>query len=370
VYVHVPFCGRRCSYCDFAIAVRRDTPVTEYVAGISAELRLRFPDVGGGWEVETIYLGGGTPSRLGAEGVRRLLDALGQHVALAPGGEVTLEANPEDVTAARASAWRAAGVTRLSIGAQSFDAAVLSWMHREHTADRTRQAVAAARDAGISEISLDLIFALPTNLRRSWEKDLDSALELAPDHLSLYGLTVEPRTPLGRWVARGETAEAPEEAYEREYLTADEVLRANGFEHYEVSNFAKPGRRARHNQAYWSGVPYVGVGPAAHEYDGESRRWNNPGYVAWSARIAAGIDPAEGAERLTADNRIAERVYLELRTAGGTVLNDEERPLVASWISAGWARQEGGRLVLTPAGWLRLDSLAVALANARSRVYI
>jgi oxygen-independent coproporphyrinogen III oxidase len=366
LYIHVPFCARRCSYCDFSIAVRRETPVAEYLTALAAELRLRFPQ-DGPWELDTLYLGGGTPSRLGGEGIARLLDLVREHASLATGAEVTIEANPDDVDAAAARAWATAGVNRLSLGVQSFDPGVLAWMHRLHDADAPRRAVAAARDAGITALSLDLIFSLPEFLQRDWSRDLDHALDLAPAHLSLYGLTVEPRTPLGRWAARGEVTESPEERYEEEYLEADRRLTAAGLEHYEVSNFGLPGSRARHNSSYWSGVAYAGLGPAAHEYDTARRRWNVAAYGEWARRLSAGADPIGGDELLTPENRTAEGVYLGLRTVDGLALTAAEVERVQPWIRAGWGNLDGGVLKLTPLGWLRLDALAADLTVIRSR---
>jgi oxygen-independent coproporphyrinogen-3 oxidase len=367
LYVHVPFCGRRCSYCDFAIAVRPRVPADEYLDGVCVELDRRYPP-GLPWSVDTIYLGGGTPSRLGGEGVARLLDLLRARVEPATDAEITIETNPEDVTAASVAQWSAAGVTRLSIGAQSFNGDVLAWMHRTHTADDTRRAIDTARDGGLTNLSLDLIFALPSGLQRSWSADLDAALALGPAHLSLYGLTVEPATPLARWVERGEVTEAGEDAYESEFLLAHEIAVAAGYEHYEVSNFARPGARSRHNSSYWSGVAYAGLGPAAHEFDGEgTRRWNTPEYTTWLRTLRVGGDPGAGEERLTADNKLAERTYLELRTADGAVLDAMDEPVVAAWVDQGWARRDAGRVTLTPRGWLRLDSLAADLTYARSR---
>ena len=368
VYVHVPFCARRCSYCDFSIAVRREVPVARYITGVADELQMRFPTEAASWDADTIYLGGGTPSLLGPGGIERLLAVLRSRIAFAADAEVTLEANPDDITETAAAAWRKAGINRLSIGAQSFDDGALRWMHRTHTTERIRTAVDGARSGGIESVSIDLIFALPAVLGRDWPRDLDSALGLGPDHISVYGLTVEPRTALGRWVARRDVAEAPEELYEAEFLDAHRVLTAAGYEHYEVSNYARPGQRARHNGAYWTGEPYIGLGPSAHGFDGRERRWNEPNYTAWLDRVAAGRDPVAGCETLTAANRTAERVYLELRTTRGTVLNEGETESARAWVQAGWARLEGSLLVLSPPGWLRLDTLAVALVNARSGV--
>jgi oxygen-independent coproporphyrinogen III oxidase len=367
VYLHVPFCSRRCSYCDFSIAVRREVPVDEYLSALAAELSTRF-GVQPRNEVDTVYLGGGTPSRLGGAGVARALDLVRRHFPLAPEGELTIEANPEDLTAQSAEAWVAAGVNRLSLGSQSFDDRALAWMHRTHDALAIERAVSVARAVGISNISLDLIFALPESVGRNFEDDVARLLALGPQHVSLYGLTVEPATPLGKWVASGATTERREEGYEEEFLAAHELLSAAGLEHYEVSNYGRPGFRSRHNSSYWAGVPYVGLGPSAHGFDGEVRRWNARHYAAWRDQLAEGRDPLDGEERLTADNRIAEQVYLGLRSDGGLQVDAREEALVTPWQRAGWTTLGAdGRLRCTAAGWLRLDSLAAALTHHRSR---
>src|SRR6266704_1009479 len=292
LYLHVPFCVRRCSYCDFSIAVRKRVPAGEYVDLIRRELELvraadpgltargsRAPELescpdeprgtlkdslsvaapgSADRGLDTLYLGGGTPSLLPPHAIHELLDAiLGKlripHSAFRTDVEVTLEANPEDVTLEHATAWRRAGVNRVSLGAQSFDDRVLRWMHRSHDAARIGDAVAMLRGAGIDNISLDLIFGLPAELERDWERDLERALSLLPSHPSLYGLTVEERTPLARWVSRGATAVPNDDRYAEEYLLAHRRLAASGYAFYEVSNAARDGHRSRHNSAYWSG---------------------------------------------------------------------------------------------------------------------
>ncbi|HEX5408608.1 MAG TPA: radical SAM family heme chaperone HemW [Gemmatimonadaceae bacterium] len=365
LYVHVPFCARRCSYCDFSIAVRRTVPVAAYVDALARELKVRF-GADGAREVDTLYLGGGTPSRLGGWGVAELMRVLRQHVTLAPSAEITLEANPDDITPDDAASWRAAGITRLSIGAQSFDDAALAWMHRTHDAARIAVAVHGARQAGFTDLSLDLIFALPEALRRDWRRDLTLALALEPTHLSLYGLTIEHGTPLARWRDRGLAIEAPDERYEREFLLAHELAVASGFEHYEVSNFGRPGFRARHNSAYWQQVPYAGVGPAAHGYDGTCRRWNVAAYEEWRRAVALSRDPLAGTEVLTAEQHAAERVYLGLRTIDGLEMGGGATEQVQRWLAAGWGTLANGRLRLSPLGWLRLDALAGSLTMAGS----
>ncbi|HEX4599916.1 MAG TPA: radical SAM family heme chaperone HemW [Gemmatimonadales bacterium] len=375
VYLHVPFCQRRCSYCDFAIAVRRRVPARDYVEAIGRELALvriaggaaGAPEPGVG-PLETLYLGGGTPSLLPPEALTALVEAVRSGADSAPPGdlELTLEANPDDVTVEHATAWRRAGVNRVSLGAQSFDDRVLQWMHRTHDAARIGQAVAALRAAGIENLSLDLIFALPAELERDWTRDLEHALALAPLHLSLYGLTVEERTPLARWISRGRTAAPNDERYAAEYLLAHERLGREGYQFYEVSNATRPGGRSRHNAVYWSGRPYLGLGPAAHSFDGRARRWNTPAWETYRGALALGRSPVASEEVLTEAERELERVYLALRTDAGLVVGPgtRQRASVARWVAAGWARERGDRVVLSPEGWLRLDALVGDLTGA------
>ena len=363
LYIHVPFCARRCSYCDFAITVRAATPVTQFNQAIALEVERTDTSL---WTLDTVYLGGGTPSRLG-DGIADLLALIVKHARLADNPEITIEANPDDVTPPNAAAWRAAGVNRVSLGAQSFEPDVLTWMHRTHTADQTRTAVRVLRNAGIQNISLDLIFALPESLRRDWSADLGAALALEPDHVSLYGLTVEPHTPLGHWRDRGEAIEAPEERYEEQFLMAHNKLAASGFEHYEVSNFGRPGKRSRHNSSYWTGVPYASLGPSAHSFDGSVRSWNVAAYPEWERRLRAGVPVTDGSELLTEENRLTERVYLGLRTTDGLLASDAEIEVARPWIESGWARLDNRTLVLTATGFLRLDALAASLTLAGSR---
>src|SRR5882672_4157154 len=374
LYLHVPFCQRRCSYCDFSIAVRKRIPAQEYVEAILNELtrvespaaaprgkqnltaaslapREESPPVASSFapgrgpgarhpgEVDTLYLGGGTPSLLPPEAITTLVDKLLRSADPGPaargGEEVTLEANPEDVTPDHAKAWRASGINRVSLG------------------------------AGIENISLDLIFALPDELKRDWERDLDLALALRPQHMSLYGLTVEPRTPLDRWISRGATQAPDDERFAEEYLLAHRRLMADGFLFYEVSNASLPDFHSRHNSAYWSGKPYRGLGPAAHSFDGTTRRWNLRAWEAYRRAITEGRSAVESEERLTAEQREMEAIYLGLRTAEGLPLAaaSPRRPSPPPHFAAqGWLVEHNGRLRCTPEGWLRLDSLVNELA--------
>ena len=370
LYIHVPFCARRCSYCDFSIAVRPTTPVAEYLRALRAEMNGVRRDLDG-LVLNTVYLGGGTPSRLGGPGIQDVLRAVRAHATIAGDAEVTLEANPDDVNDVAVAHWLAAGINRVSLGAQSFDDGALKWMHRTHDATQIGLAVQALRRGGLTNISLDLIFALPNHLGRVWEYDLSRALEIEPSHLSFYGLTIEPHTPLAHWADRGAVVQGNEAIYEREFLVAHEMLTAADYEHYEVSNFARRGMMSRHNLAYWTGAPYIGLGPSAHSFDGNTRRWNVSAYSEWARRLGRGEAVVAGAESLSEENRVIEEVYLGLRTRYGLNVAEEELRGIRAWESAGWALVdeplESPRIRLTPTGWMRLDRLAADFAANRVR---
>ena len=365
LYLHVPFCARRCTYCDFAIAVRREVPSEVYTDLVLAEWRrwVAEPPWSEASQLSTLYLGGGTPSLLAGDALRRIIDSIAAERPLAREAEVTLEANPEDVTLAAARVWKEAGVNRVSLGVQSFAPAVLAWMHRSHDPTRARTAVQLLREAGVDNISLDLIFALPEALERDWERDLDLALELEPEHLSLYGLTVESHTPLGRQVARGETQVASEERYAAEFLAAHQRLVAAGFRHYEVSNYARPGREAVHNAAYWQRAPFLGLGPSAHSATEGVRWWNFREWSAWRDAMLSGASAVAHEERLGAEEVRLERLYLGLRTDYGVGRGELPQVTLHDWRRAGWAELTGDRVRLTAEGWLRLDALAVDAAS-------
>lgn len=366
LYVHAPFCARRCSYCDFAVTVAADPPVAAWAASVGRELEM---EAGArGWddplELETLYLGGGTPSQLGPGAVPRLLDALGDGVR--PGGlvEFTAEANPESFTPELAEDWVAAGVDRVSLGAQTFHEPSLRWMGRLHGPEGPARAVAVAREAGLSNVGLDLIFGLPARLGRDIDADLDRILALAPAHISVYGLSVEAGTPLGRWVAEGRETMPDEDAYRREYLRTAERIRDAGYVHYEVSNFALPGREAVHNGAYWRGVAYLGLGNGAHSYIPPERWWNHRDWGAYRRAVEAGEPPRSDRERLGSDAASLERIWLGLRTARGVArdgLSEAQRALADRWAASGWAEPADDRVRLTPEGWLLLDRLTVDL---------
>jgi len=296
-----------------------------------------------------------------------LARVLGPGRLTSPHLEWTAEANPESLTADVARAWKAAGVNRLSLGIQTFHEGALRWMGRMHGPAGAEEAVRVARDAGLENLSVDLIFGLPDHLGRSWTEDLERVLALDPPHVSLYGLTVEAGTPLGRAVGEGREAPVDEDRYGEDFLEAARTLTGAGYEHYEVSNFARPGFASRHNKAYWEGVPYLGLGNGAHSFAPPLRRWN---LRAWDDYRKVAVDGAvaeEGREVLDDAALRLEGIWLGLRTAAGVdprALGGGATALAAEWTARGWAREGGRGLVLTAEGWLLLDRLAVELDQA------
>jgi putative oxygen-independent coproporphyrinogen III oxidase len=375
LYVHAPFCARRCSYCDFAVTVDRSPDARLWLEAVGAELasHVRFHD----WprlSLKTLYVGGGTPSLFGHGAMAGLAGLLREYAGADETLEWTAEANPEHFSAELAADWVEAGVNRVSLGAQTFDPGVLSWMGRLHGPEGPGRAVAAARTAGLGNIGIDLIFGVPARLDRNWADDLDRAIDLDCEHVSLYGLTAEKNAPLGRWVDEGRETMADEEAYADEYLLAAERLGTAGYTHYEVSNFAKPGFESRHNRAYWTGAPYLGLGPGAHSYLPPRRFWNVRDWAAYRERILAkpgaeGVDGGpgsiEGSEDAAGEIASLERAWLGLRTNDGAEPQTPgQQRMVDSWVARGWAVGSEGRVRLTAQGWLLLDRLAVEFEAA------
>lgn len=311
VYIHIPFCKRLCAYCDFYKSVRLSY-LEEVVAAMHRELSERRGYLRD-QRIETLYFGGGTPSLLSVEqlaGLKRRVEELFDCSHL---GEVTLEANPDDLTAPYLEGLRKAGFNRLSIGVQSFDDEELRWMNRRHTAQRAEEAVREARAAGFENLTLDLIFGVPGFGEEVLRRNLERVLALEPEHISAYHLTIEPDTALGRKEARGELCAVEESISEREYALVHETLTRAGYDHYEISNYARPGFRARHNSAYWQGREYLGIGPAAHSFDGRSRRWSLDTVESY----ASGGEFRFEQELLTERDRLNEYLMTHLRTAEG-----------------------------------------------------
>lgn len=366
LYIHVPFCVRRCGYCDFAVTPTRAAPLDEWLDAIAAELRFR--EAAGAWSgpmaLDTLYVGGGTPSLLGTGAMARLAAVLAPFARWDAGLEWTVEANPESFTPELARDWAAAGVNRVSLGAQTFHEPSLQWMGRLHGAEGPARALDAARAAGLDNVSVDLIFGLPERLGRDWGHDLDRALALEPAHISLYGLTAEMGTPLGRWVGEGREKLVGEDGYAEQYLLAATRLTAAGMNHYEVSNFARPGRESRHNRAYWRHASYVGLGPGAHSFLPPVRMWNVRDWAEYRHRLAEGDGVEADREVLGRGDVALEATWLGLRSSDGlplAQLSTSQQLLVADWVAGGLAGAADDRVSLTHAGWLVLDRLAVEL---------
>ncbi|MBN2496405.1 MAG: radical SAM family heme chaperone HemW [Deltaproteobacteria bacterium] len=368
LYIHVPFCERKCPYCDFY-----SVPLAGSRAGIGGYLEsvaCEWRQAASGWPAfDTLYIGGGTPSVLDPEQIASLLDTA--RASLAQPAEITVELNPADVRAALLAALRAAGVNRLSLGVQSFADDELAWLGRRHDSAAAVRAIALIREADFGSLGLDLIYALPGQDPSRWRRNLQRAVALAPEHLSCYALTVAPGTPLWRRAARGEIV-TDEDASAALFLDGSRLLCDAGYEHYEVSNFARlagdPGAslRSRHNQKYWSRTPTLGLGPAAHSFDGERRWWNARDLDGYAAALAERGDARAGEERIDAAMARLEAIALGVRTADGValaVVGDEQRCNVDRICDAGWATRREGALCPTREGLLRADGIARLLGS-------
>jgi oxygen-independent coproporphyrinogen-3 oxidase len=273
VYVHIPFCTVKCGYCDFNAYAGMHNLAGRYAAALVAEVD-SWAGVLAGRHISSVFFGGGTPSEVPAAHIARVLESLARRAPLLPGAEVSLEANPGTVSLEQLCGLRLAGVTRLSLGAQSFDPAELAFLDRIHSPEASAAAVRLAREAGFESVSLDLIFGLPGQTPAQWERSLQQAIALAPDHVSIYALTVEEGTPLERRVRSGEVAPLDPDTVAEQYELATDVLARAGFEQYEISNWARPGHQSQHNRAYWTDREYLGVGAGAHGYLGGERYEN------------------------------------------------------------------------------------------------
>ncbi len=315
IYVHIPFCASRCSYCDFFSTLRLADVGYDYVEAVIAEARLRMDELHGE-PVKTLYLGGGTPSQLPIPLLERLVRGLRDTFGLSGLEEFTVEANPDDVTPEWCAALLPLGVNRVSMGVQTFEDDILRFIGRRHTARHAVEAVSRLRDVGINNISIDLIFGLPGQTVASWTDSVRHTIALKPQHISAYGLTYEEGTRLWRQRERGEVREVPEEQCLEMYRILVDELRSSGYEHYEISNFALPGYHARHNSSYWDSTPYLGLGAAAHSYDGRVRRYNPHDLQQYIDAVMAGSVACEQ-EELSQWERYDECVMLGLRTARG-----------------------------------------------------
>ncbi|HME44768.1 MAG TPA: radical SAM family heme chaperone HemW [Syntrophorhabdales bacterium] len=359
LYVHVPFCRAKCPYCDFY-----STPslslVEAWLEGLRMEARFyadSFPTF------NSLYFGGGTPTIISDQAFKELVYFLRGHFMFADDTEVTVEANPEDVTQEKLEALRSCGVNRLSIGVQSFDDKDLTTLKRRHAAHAAEAAVELARSAGFENISIDLIYMIPGQTEESWMNSLRRALSLRPAHLSCYQMTFEEGTSFGRAKAEGRIAVPDEETERNFFLLTSRFLQEHGFIHYEISNFARDeASRSRHNGKYWRHVPYLGLGPGAHSFDGATRWWNLRSVKGYCRALAEGSRPMEDSEVLTEEQFRLERLYLGMRTRDGISLADASiaphpEAVLSSLEQSRLVRLENGRVLPTAEGFLVADRL-------------
>jgi oxygen-independent coproporphyrinogen-3 oxidase len=366
-YVHVPFCAHRCSYCDFAIAVGHDDLRDRYIDALAAEVA----SLGRPQPVTTLFLGGGTPSHLSAAQLERLLDTLLRWLPLEPGHEFSVEANPDSLDADKMKVLADHGVNRLSLGAQSFDPRLLRALGRDHAAHEIPRAVERAR-ARVANVSLDLIFGVPGQTLGGWRADLRAALELHVEHMATYGLTYEKGTPLWKERQRGGVRPLDEDAELSLYATAIDVLEAAGLEHYELSNFARPGRRCRHNGVYWANGPYFGFGMGAARYVNGRRELNTRHLQTYLSRALAGQSPTFQSEELPPEERARETLALGLRRAEGVArhnfrsqtgfdLDALAGPAIERHVALGVLHDDGAAVRLTRAGKYVADAVIAGL---------
>jgi oxygen-independent coproporphyrinogen-3 oxidase len=362
LYIHVPFCRGKCRYCDF-YSIPSVSGVPEWLRGIDREARLygeRFSSF------DTLYLGGGTPSLLSTKDLTRLLDGLRSVFSFCPDAEITLEANPADVTPEKLRTYVGLGFNRLSLGVQSMSDPELGFLGRRHTARQAARVMGVLQESGFPDFGVDLLYGLPGQTEAAWRRTLADVLGFSPHHVSCYQLTVSPGTPIWEMRRAGLFRAPGEERERRLFLAAAEILEGEGFVHYEVSNYARGPegnpRVSRHNVKYWERAPYLGLGPSAHSFQGDTRWWNHASVADYCREIAQGRRPVQGSERLSDEQASLERLSLQLRTRGGIPVRELRRyekagKVLPGLLEAGLLRIAEHRAVPTREGFLVADRL-------------
>jgi oxygen-independent coproporphyrinogen-3 oxidase len=366
IYVHIPFCKQACHYCDFHFSTNVKFQA-EIVGALRSELDLqkRYLDNA---KIETIYFGGGTPSLLSNGEISNILETIDEHFNIDSAAEITLEANPDDLTKEKSRALMALGINRLSIGIQSFDDFILKFLNRAHDASMAQNSVEYARAVGFENISMDLMYAIPGQDLTAWEKNIAKAIELHPEHISSYSLTIEEKTAFGKWASQKKMPVPDDDISAAEMIALINALDAAGYQHYEISNFAKPGYISRHNSSYWSGEKYLGIGPSAHSYDGTGRQFNISNNHLYLQSIESGRVPATR-EVLSREDKINDCILTTLRTSWGTDLQklrkeyqydllQVHRAYVNRLIDGNLAVVSNDTLILTRSGRLLADKIA------------
>ena len=365
IYVHIPFCKKACHYCDFHFATNTKG-IPELLQAIQLEAAMQRNYLTE--KVNTIYFGGGTPSLVPEQELRTMIDTLNKIYTPVPDAEITLEANPDDITVEKAAAWKAMGINRLSIGIQSFFEQDLRWMNRAHTATQAMNCIDMVQAAGFKNITIDLIYGTPGLTDEQWKENINRALAFGVPHLSCYALTVEPKTALAKMIADKTVANVDADQQARHFVLLLELLGQAGFEQYEISNFAKPGFRSRHNSAYWQGSHYLGLGPSAHSFNGTSRQWNIRNNALYINSISRGFIPYES-ETLTDTQQLNEYIMTSLRTiegismehiklGWGEALSEELLLAAKKHLDKGHIILNGSRIQLSNSGRFLADGIA------------
>lgn len=369
VYLHIPFCKQACFYCNFHFSTSLRLK-NDFITALLKEIELcsLFTDRS---PIETVYFGGGTPSLLSPQTLNSILQALHHKFQVSSDAEITLEANPDDISTARLSAWKSIGINRVSIGVQSFFEEDLRWMNRAHSAQQSIDSICRAREAGFDNLTVDLIYGLPGMADEKWQHNVQQVIDLKIPHVSCYALTVEPKTALQHMIAKNKVQEIDTEQQARQFLQVINWLDAAGYEHYEISNFSLPGKRSRHNTSYWQAKPYYGFGPSAHSFNGtDTRSWNIANNALYIQSILQNKIPAE-TELLTTVQRLNEYIMTSLRTSEGINLNYIQTSFGDKYVQkiiSTTQRYLGEKMMLnnnnlrlTPAGKLFADGIAAAL---------
>lgn len=368
IYIHIPFCRKACNYCNFHFSTNHQL-MDQMIEAMVHEIALQKTYLSE--PIETLYFGGGTPSLLNQAHLAMLMEAVKLHFNLMPNAEITLEANPDDIDTAHLKDWVRLGINRLSIGIQSFRNEDLQWMGRAHNANQALTCIGLAQAAGIQNISIDLIYGGPSLSNEDWINNLKVAINTGVPHLSCYALTVEPKTALAHKINKQELPNVDAAHQAAHFTILQEMSAAAGFEQYEISNFALPGKRSIHNANYWSGQFYVGIGPAAHSFNGLSRQWNISNNALYIQSLTQGIVPFE-IEELTIVQQTNEYIMTALRTVEGidanrlnTIAGQDIFPAIvkdaAHYITNGLLVQLNQQLFLSPAGKFMADGIAAHL---------
>jgi oxygen-independent coproporphyrinogen-3 oxidase len=364
IYIHIPFCRKKCRYCDFYSEENAGYLIPEYREALKQEMTLRADFFPRDENIETVYFGGGTPSLFSSESIRYLLDSVSEQWTMSLNPEITLEVNPGTMNVSALSNFRKAGINRLSIGIQSFQDEELRLLGRIHTAQEAKDSIHRAKKAGFENIGLDLIFGFPGQPLTSWQNTLKTAKDLNPSHISAYALTWHSFTPLGEDIRSGLLPMPSEELVSDMFEWTSGFL-SDEFEHYEISNYARPGFRCRHNEGYWVGESYLGLGPSAHSYNGETRFWNVSDIHHYMVVLLQHQLPLAGQEDLSDEDKILEALVLGLRRKEGIpfCIIQYRDEIINGLVGQGLARCLENRFSLTKRGYLLADEVALQLAG-------